>query len=50
MSAIRTRFTKRFGIEHPICLGPMGLISTPPLVAAAADALAGVNSTVATPA
>jgi enoyl-[acyl-carrier protein] reductase II len=26
------------GIEHPICLGPMGLISTPPLVSAVSNA------------
>lgn len=38
MSAIRTPLTDLLGIDHPICLGPMGLISTPPLVAAVSNA------------
>jgi NAD(P)H-dependent flavin oxidoreductase YrpB (nitropropane dioxygenase family) len=32
MTTFHTPLTELLGIEHPICLGPMGLISTPPLV------------------
>jgi enoyl-[acyl-carrier protein] reductase II len=38
MTTIRTPLTDLLGIEHPVCLGPMGLISTPPLVAAVSSA------------
>lgn len=38
MSRVQTPLTELLGIEHPICLGPMGLISTPPLVAAVSNA------------
>jgi enoyl-[acyl-carrier protein] reductase II len=38
MTAIRTSLTELLGIEHPVCLGPMGLISTPPMVAAVSEA------------
>ena len=38
MATIPTPFTELLGIRHPICLGPMGLISTPPLVAAVSEA------------
>jgi enoyl-[acyl-carrier protein] reductase II len=38
MTMIRTPLTELLGIEHPICLGPMGLISTPPMVAAVSNA------------
>ena len=38
MTEIRTPLTELLGIAYPICLGPMGLISTPPLVAAVSEA------------
>ncbi len=38
MATIPTPFSERLGIRHPICLGPMGLISTPPMVAAVSNA------------
>ncbi len=38
MTTIRTPLTDLLGIDHPVCLGPMGLISTPPLVAAVSNA------------
>jgi enoyl-[acyl-carrier protein] reductase II len=38
VTAIRTSLTDLLGIDHPVCLGPMGLISTPPLVAAVSNA------------
>ncbi|MCP4005025.1 MAG: enoyl-[acyl-carrier-protein] reductase FabK [bacterium] len=38
MTGIRTPLTELLGIEHPVCLGPMGLISTPPMVAAVSEA------------
>ena len=38
MTRLRTPLNDLLGIEHPICLGPMGLISTPPLVSAVSNA------------
>ena len=38
MTLIRTPLTELLGIAYPVCLGPMGLISTPPLVAAVSQA------------
>jgi enoyl-[acyl-carrier protein] reductase II len=38
VTTIRTPLTDLLGIDHPVCLGPMGLISTPPLVAAVSNA------------
>lgn len=38
MARLYTSLNERLGIEHPICLGPMGLISTPPLVSAVSNA------------
>lgn len=38
MARMHTALTELLGIEHPICLGPMGLISTPPMVAAVSNA------------
>jgi len=38
MATLSTPLTELLGIEHPVCLGPMGLISTPPMVAAVSNA------------
>jgi enoyl-[acyl-carrier protein] reductase II len=38
MTRLATPLTERLGIEHPLFLGPMGLISTPPMVAAVSNA------------
>jgi len=38
MTRLHTPLNELLGIEHPICLGPMGLISTPPLVSAVSNA------------
>jgi enoyl-[acyl-carrier protein] reductase II len=38
MTTLSTPLTELLGIEHPVCLGPMGLISTPPMVAAVSNA------------
>ncbi len=38
MSHLSTPLTELLGIEHPICLGPMGLVSVPPMVAAVSEA------------
>ena len=38
MARISTALTELLGIEHPICLGPMGMVSLPPLVAAVSNA------------
>lgn len=38
MTRMHTPLCDLLGIEHPICLGPMGLISTPPLVSAVSNA------------
>jgi enoyl-[acyl-carrier protein] reductase II len=38
MTTLCTPLTDLLGIEHPVCLGPMGLISTPPMVAAVSNA------------
>lgn len=38
MTRLHTPLNDLLGIEHPICLGPMGLISTPPLVSAVSSA------------
>jgi enoyl-[acyl-carrier protein] reductase II len=38
MTRLHTLLNDLLGIEHPICLGPMGLISTPPLVSAVSNA------------
>ena len=35
---LSTPLTERLGIQHPLFLGPMGLISTPPMVAAVSNA------------
>ena len=38
MTRISTPLTDLLGIEHPVCLGPMGLISVPSMVAAVSNA------------
>jgi enoyl-[acyl-carrier protein] reductase II len=38
MTRLHTPLNELLGIEHPICLGPMGFISTPPLVSAVSNA------------
>ncbi len=38
MTRLHTPLNELLGIEHPICLGPRGLISTPPLVSAVSNA------------
>lgn len=38
MTHISTPLTELLGIEHPICLGPMGMVSVPSMVAAVSDA------------
>jgi enoyl-[acyl-carrier protein] reductase II len=38
MAHIPTPLTELLGIEHAVCLGPMGMISTPPMVAAVSNA------------
>ncbi len=37
MARISTPLTELLGIEHPICMGPMGLISIPSMVAAVSN-------------
>lgn len=38
MARLSTALTELLGIEHPICLGPMGMISIPSMVAAVSNA------------
>lgn len=38
MAKLTTPLTELLGIEHPICLGPMGMVSVPPMVAAVSNA------------
>ncbi|MCP3983729.1 MAG: enoyl-[acyl-carrier-protein] reductase FabK [bacterium] len=37
MAKISTPLTELLGIEHPVCLGPMGMISVPSMVAAVSN-------------
>lgn len=38
MTRIQTPLTDLLGIDHPVCLGPMGMVSVPPMVAAVSNA------------
>ena len=38
MGKISTALTELLGVEHPICLGPMGMISIPSMVSAVSNA------------
>ncbi len=38
MARLSTALTELLGIEHPICMGPMGMISVPSMVAAVSNA------------